>query len=367
MRDEVQSPQTALATGRPPARASRSRWKARGIALAGGTVVALVLLEVGIRVLVPQAPSWLDLYVRHPRLPFHALAPGRHSLVETDESRWEVYTDESGFRIGRHPLPATGKPVALWLGDSFAFGQGVDFEASWIGLLQSAPGAHPPFVDAAVGGYGPPQYAAVLDDALDQGMAVKMVFVATFVGNDFYDSVWDKDEPIRNGVIGDDGGVRSFLKRNFHTYRLLGGLYRRLAGKAPLELPDLHDFGDPEEWRTGTLAACERAYRAAFLRIASTCARRELPLVVLVLPSMSMAEATRLHGEADLHEVRDSRAALGRARDILASLGIRYVDATNALAQHPTTEMYFPLDQHLTPAGHRVVADLLRASVPELR
>ena len=339
------------------------RWSG---AFALTSIVTLVLFEVAIRIFMPQEPSWLVFYERHPRLPFYSLAHDKHSVVDTGESRWEVHTDEHGFRVGRQRTGKVERPVALWLGDSFAFGQGVDFEDSWIGLLDADPGARFHHVNSAVGGYGPDQYAAILDDLLQQGMQPKLVLAATFAGNDFHDTIWDKNLPVVDGVLGSDGGVKAVLKQNLHAYRLLSRVYHKMSGEIPRQVSAFKELGDPAAWKQEPLREGERRYEQAFARIAATCSSHGLPFVVLVLPSISMVEATRIHGEASEREVQDSRAALVRAKEIFERLGVRSLDATAVLSSQETAKVFFPFDQHLTPLGNRLVAEFLRGSLDEL-
>jgi hypothetical protein len=74
-----------------------------------------------------------------------------------------------------------------------------------------------------------------------------------------------------------------------------------------------------------------------------------------------------LKGVAATVDVPDERGVLARAMGILKGLGVRVVDANTALVEHEPAELYFRFDQHLTPRGHEVVADLLLRSVHELR
>src|SRR5262249_31144448 len=90
--------------------------------------VALLLGEGLLRVAAPQPPSCLDVYRRHPSLPSYALETNLARRLATGESSWAIYTDADGCRVPRLPVAKPGAAPALVLGDSFAFGQGVNYE-----------------------------------------------------------------------------------------------------------------------------------------------------------------------------------------------------------------------------------------------
>jgi hypothetical protein len=256
--------------------------------------------------------------------------------------------------------------VALWLGDSFGFGQAVDFEDTWIGRLDRDPARLFHHVDAGVDDYGPNQYAAVLDDLLQQGLPVRMVLVATFLGNDFHDTIWDKDLPVHDGVLGNRGGLKSVLQRHSHLYRAVSRSFHRLFGGPPRQAQALDDLANPAQWHAGILAEAQTRYRQAFAHIAAACRAKGVPLRVVVLPYAKMVEELKARGPAPSPEVSDARAPLYRATTILRDLGISFVDVSAELARIPTARAYYHFDQHFTPLAHEIVARTVREAMPEL-
>ena len=118
---------------------------------------SLLFGELFLRFVFPQPPSWLDVYRRHPSLPFPALQPNIMHTVDTGETLWTIYTDDHGFRVGKnHAFRKADGPLVLVLGDSFTFGHGVNYADSFVGLLESKTKRR--FVNAGVPGYGPVQY-----------------------------------------------------------------------------------------------------------------------------------------------------------------------------------------------------------------
>ena len=328
-------------------------------------LVCFLILEVGVRVFAPQPASWLSIYRQHAKLPM-AFQRDAHAAVDTGETQWEVWTDRLGHRCSRSPVVRT-KPMAVWLGDSFAFGHGVDLETSWIGQLDALETGAFAHLNCGVPGYGPTHYEIVLDEALGEVENVSAVFVATYLGNDFHDTVWPKDNVMRGGVVGDDGSWRSWMARNLHCYRMFARVMHSVMGRVTKQQSALVDLRTPAAWKVSPMKDAIRNYTDAMARIARTCDERSMPLVVVVIPTAAMVAATREHGVATSEEAEDERGTLVRALNILAGLGLRVVDATPVLAEHDPADLYYRFDGHFTPQGHELVRDLLVRSVPELQ
>jgi len=329
--------------------------------------LCFVLLEVGVRLLLPQPPSWLNLYREHPKLPM-AFEPNAHALVDTGETHWHVYTDASGHRRAKDKKAGQqSKGTALWLGDSFTFGHGVDYEQTWVGLLDARSDARYSHLNCGVPGYGPTQYKIVLEEALQAIDDVSIVFVVTYLGNDFHDTIWEKKSVIRNGVVGDTGSFRSMIARNLHSYRLATRVMHRLAGRVSKEQSALVDLRTPAAWQVPPMSDALTRFADGIRGIARICEERSIPLVAIVVPHASMVTLTRKHGAADSVDTADERGPLVRALNILSELGLRVVDTTPELAEHDAADLYYRFDGHFRPLGHEVVEGLLLRSVPELQ
>lgn len=346
-------------TRTPMAPASRrTAW--RVVALAAGTCAALALCETLLRWFLPQPASWLAIYAAHPRLEAYGLAPNQHALVETGECRWEVHTDSRGHRTGAATSTTDpGLPTVLWLGDSFTFGHSVSHEESFVGRIAARDQDKRFHVNAAVPGHGPRQYADTLDDLLQQGLEPQAVIACTYVGNDLMDMVWDKPNVVRNGVVGDRGDLRSFVKRNLHTYRLASRAWQAWVPGPSRHQGPLGPVADPLSWSTEPLASASVRYGESFARMAATCATRGIPFHVVVLPPRQAVAAAR--GEAAPRDPKQSDPNLPvvKACSLLEQAGLKPVDVTDALAAEQVERTFFHHDTHFTPAGHALVADAL--------
>lgn len=344
---------------------SAHRWWVGPLASLLVSVAMLPAAEVAVRLVAPRPPSWLAVYRRHPVLPTFALQPGARAEVDTGESRWTVRTDGRGFRVPLADRPPDDRPVALWLGDSYTFGQGVEYEDSFVGRLEADPARAVAHVNSAVGGYGPVQYRQTLEYLLSTGVRPRVVLLGTFLGNDFHDCIWSKDEPVRAGVLGDDGGAKSFLKRSSHLYRLAAAALHRFSPRRADQAVVDRELSDPASWSDGALRDAARIYREELGRIAALCQDHGVELRVLVIPR-STAVAARAREAGPAGAGAGPALPVERALSILRDLGIRGLDLTPRLANRPVSDTYFHFDGHFTPLGHALAAEAMRAEWADL-
>ncbi len=339
-------------------RPKRMRIVARVVVLPVAAALALACAELVTAVALPQPKSWLDIYDNHEVLPFPTLAKNVSSLVDTGETSWHVYTNASRFRGTKDVVTISDRPSALVLGDSFAFGHGVDHEQTFVGLVNAIQ-ARFYFVNAAVPGYGPVQYRMVLEYELEKGNVPAMVIAATFVGNDFLDCGWDKNRTVIDGIIGNRTGPRSWLKRNLHLYRAASRVYHRIWGSASAALQSTHaSLYQPSAWGVAPLSDDLVTYRNEFRLMRDLCKKYGIPFVCCIIPTATSVEATR-KDESLLDDGADFAFPAARAARVFEYLQIGYIDTTQVLADIGAAEAYFVYDGHLTPAGHRAVAEVL--------
>lgn len=277
------------------------------------TSLSLGLAELALRVVAPQSPSWLAIYRRHPELPFHALMPDENVLVDTGETRWTVITDGDGFRTG-DARPVGARCSALWLGDSFAFGHGVDYADSIVGRVQaSSPEVLE--VNTAAPGYGPVQYRELLELAFRQGRTPESVYVVTYVGNDFHDAVWDKDVAVHEGILGHGGDLKSWLKTHLHLYRLASSALHRFAPgpDAPFEKM-FEELADANAWSSGFLAGARQTYAREMARILDVGRAHGAEVRFVILPTQAAVDAAR--AGAMVNEIRDPLRPVREAEEI---------------------------------------------------
>lgn len=334
--------------------------------LAGSLLIGALIMEVGVRIFRPQKPSWIAVFALHPVLEYFHI-PNHEDRVDTGEAQWTVYTDDQGFRVGKEHGRTSGKPPALWLGDSYTFGYGVSYEESFVGRLDMDKRSRLHHINGAVVGFGPIQYRKELEYLLVRGLKPKELFVATFLGNDFQDCVWDKKIPINNGIMGDTGGPISALKERSHLYRLISNIYHSHANVKTNFFVHEQEMSQPAKWQSGLLADALKVYKEELAKIQLLCKQHDIALTVVVIPMRSTVEAVAGKA-APVPGIPDANPDLPRkhALSILESLEIRTVDLTPALAEHLSEGLFFPIDTHLTPRGSEVVEQAILRARPDL-
>jgi hypothetical protein len=329
-------------------RALSRRLLVAGAALA----LALFLAELGLRLFLPRPISWLSIYEPDEVLPYR-LRPLAQQLVDTGETRWSIAIDSAGYRCasGAAPLDTTA-PFLLGLGDSFAFGHGVDQEQSLYARLERELGTLP-IRNACAPGYGPVQYRQMLERHLDQpGLAG--VIVTSFLGNDFFDCTWSKAVPVTDGALGATRDPRYWLKKTSHLYRFLSASAHAVGlGRAESDLRLNARLLTTAAWDRKPLAPARAAFRAELERMRELCRARGLPLVCVLLPARAsldgelLAASLEAGGLAPGSYQRDLPTAV--ALELCAELGVPALDATPCLRALPAP-LYFRFDGHFRPA-----------------
>jgi hypothetical protein len=288
-----------------------------------GSLVAVVLLEGFYRLLrVPGlGPTTNPSYVRHdPRLGW-SYRPHSSERHRTSEFEVDVRINAQGFRGEDWREKQAGRPRILVLGDSYAWGWGVEENERFSDVLaRRAQGWE--VLNAAVSGYGTDQQLLLLED-----LAPKVrpdLVICVFCRNDLFENespvVYGKHKPYFE-VVGAELELRGvpvtepWLERGSYFYRAVSkGRWQREFDRAPRD-PD-------REW----LLQCD-LYRAI---------KRVLGPVPLVLVS----------GEERL------------VRFAAEEEGIHHLDLRSVLssAVGPTL---LPLDGHWTPLAHAEIAAAL--------
>lgn len=335
--------------------------------LVGGGLMALVLGELALRAQDAYSPA-----------SFHLLPP--HSRLRDVQTGWDLFyeTNAQGWRDDEY---ARTKPAGVLriatLGDSFTFGQGCprgEIFPDVLEALLNARGEKAQVLNLSSPGLGPEGDFVLLEEALRYRPDVVVV---SFYAND----ATGQPTPWFNGAVRD-------LSRHFRLFVLARDIRRRIAsppdigrddvrwGGVPLPPPDFQrKYGQP---RTNLVAACltdptevarwsdvpeGRGWEELALyagRMARACRASGCRLVFTAIPDGAQVDPRQW----------DIRRQLGVKVSATAMMDSRFQSLVRDLAQRegagffdPLEEfrrvragLYFPLDLHWTPVGHRVYA-----------
>ncbi len=280
-----------------------------------------------------------------------------------------------GFR-GSYAEPRGGIRVAL-VGDSFTFGQGVDGEQTFSHLLGEATAGRSAFLNFGVLGFSTDQQYLLIKDRVGL-FNPDLVLLVVYLGNDLFDN--ERPYPLQ-GEHGKpyfqliDGELEL---RNSPVARKRKPAAARRASLSSVVLGE--ETGQPAVWhaslgrleifrRIGVFQAqgkipdsafaprFENALELFFALIEKTDAeveRQGAVLKLVLLPGRSyVAQADSVSAQYQDYLRRRIVGGLGDVPvfDLATAMRAKRVEAGG--------QWYFPNEGHLSPLGHRVVADLL--------
>lgn len=305
------------------------------------------------------------------------MVPGwKGSHQHTDfHARYSV--DARGFRTG---TPERGRrPLTIVLGDSFTFGLGVGDAETFVHLLNATPGQGPIYLNAGVPGYSTDQQALLLDKRLLE-LAPERLLLMVYVGNDLFDNL--RSIPLQVGgpkpyyelqndrlVLRNQPVPRSATSRpptGDLTSVVLGEDRAQWPWKTRLEQrselfrmlaePLLADPNLDEAFAR-RFASALRVFELLLEKVQAQCELRKIELRVGVLAGKSFVERpASISGQYQDYFCRQISTML-RSRNIV------HIDIASAMRsryERTPERWFFPNDGHLTPAGHQLVAALLR-------
>jgi lysophospholipase L1-like esterase len=250
----------------------------------------------------------------------------------------------------------TGSTV-LVVGDSFAFGLGVDedetFSARLEGALDAATGGPVEVLNLGVPGYHTGQEAVWLE-RVGFALAPDLV-VLLYYGNDEIGEAFQYDP--RFGVLYGDP-----LPLPYRLKGLLAGsaIYRWIARA---EIGRMRARGElsSEGTRHWPLT------RQRLLQLFEACAERDVPVVLANLPLLVSSAALRSpdwSGRPNYDRVADLGARSGAAVvDLRAVLVAQGRDPEDDFLRRFLISPDPPQDHHLTPEGYAIIADAVAAAV----
>ena len=365
------------------------RAAARLLLLGASVLVGLLLAELAVRLVRPQPVMLVSrgLYAPDPPRRYR-LQPGfKGSITNRIEFDTRFAINRQGLRGPEIGPKASGTLRVLVLGDSFAFGVGAQEAETYPAQLQRilrSRGVRAEVLNAGAPGFGVPDEVAWFQ-RWGWTLEPDVVLLTVFVANDLQDAAPGGPKAVAvDGALMIAGERKRSLSRwlyyHSHLYVLLktsalGGAVRHALGMAaPLETRELRSELDlyakgrlPKDLSAGSNAT---AKAIAGLARSAGGAR----VVAVILPSLLQVDPRRW--QAALHRFSLPPQAYDRERPnrlfraMFARYGIPAVDLTPsfAAAMRRGERIYYSIDQHLTPVGYRlaaeVVAEALKSAPP---
>lgn len=327
-------------------------WLARGFFVLLACVVALCLAELAARVWFtewgPTRAERVKFWCYHADLGW-VQEPGTRGRFAHPEFSVEVAINAEGLRDDEYPRERTGRKRMLVLGDSYAWGFGVEASARFSELLEQR---HPGWeiINAAVSGYGTGQEFLYLQK---DGVAFQPdVVLLLFSENDFTDNVRAEDYwhfrpcfAVRDGrLMLDNVPVPSPTLGQRMRRFLLGSTHlgsRLYLAKEALKRPRRGERPSEQAEMTHAVAVTGLLFKA----LDEYC--REMG-ATLVMASVPMAE--------------ERRAVVGR---IAAEAQIPYL-ALDPYFEADEVNFRFAHDEHWNADGHDMAAKGLDAFLRQM-
>jgi lysophospholipase L1-like esterase len=349
---------------------------ARLVLLTVSAVVTLLIAEVAVRLVRPQAAFIVSpgLYENDPPQGYR-LTPGfRGRMTNRVEYDTEVAINRVGLR-GPEAQPIEGGTQILVLGDSFAFGVGAEQEESYPARLEEIlrnRGARVQVLNGGVPGYSVPD-AVSWFQAHGKALDPDIVLLTVFTGNDLQDAAPGGPKiVVKDGHLVPAGKKRRPLSLWFNQHSHLFSLLkssalarpvRRLLGRSEAfgewvirtEM-DLYAMDSPSELAAQGAAITERAV-GDLVRSAG-----RVRVAAVIVPSLLQVDPTlwkETLGRLDLDPARydpDSTTRLFRA--MFERQGVPALDLSGPFREAIARgeRVYLPIDRHLTPKGYRRMA-----------
>jgi hypothetical protein len=374
------------------------RWLARAALAAIGLGLAGLCLEVGLRVLYPDVRI-LDRHERlgtfaQPNLDVRKTFGGHERVVR-------ITTNALGLR-GRATPDGRGPDVrrVVALGDSFTFGAAVEAEEAWPARLEAllngrGPGQRWQVLNAGMPGHGTGQ-ELMLYRMLEDRLRPDVVVLGVTVVNDILDNLCI-EEASYTPKLGTpcftlEGDRLSLApattaqappaarRPRLRVVDFVAGQARRLTVGHPrllalagssgvaIDLPyvpaTVASWYDPRYAEPGWPLT-----QRLLIELRDHLAARHVPLVVLVIPAALQVDPNlqsalrtlgRRHAPVQAFLAEPDRPQRWLV-EFCQTAGLDCVDARPALLEldRRGTRTYYAIDNHWTPAGHELAAELL--------
>ncbi len=321
--------------------------------------------------LAPAAAPQLDLDIYRSEGELLLLQPNLERRHVSRHWDVEIRTNHQGWRDG----PGGVRAQAVGLGDSFAFGWGVEADESFYSRIEQELGL--PLLNAGVPGTATIDHERLLARLLNRD-GVRFALLAFYVGNDFTETGFGGADRLRvvDGLLelkpvdgSSAGGSWRGLARRSRLLQLLRAVQFRIGRQVGADAPPRNWDGWMREFAqvhlaepSGRATQAIAATLASLDRIADICSDRDTALAVIVLPRSFQIVAEEKGELTDELGISPDALDLDRPQRTLTE----WAAGRDALLIDPLEEfrrreregeqLFYSPDAHFTPAGHEAVA-----------
>lgn len=348
-------------------------------------IFAVVVAELGLRIVGYESGNPLERLLNHPDYYVgYRMIPGDQETVPGPGGVYEVeivslgLSEDRGFRDDG----IDSAVESVFFGDSFVWGYGVNLTDSVSERYQQLSGK--PAVNLGMTSYTSPQQYARLFRKYGPELQPKYAFFGIFIGNDFPDGAnfdnWllsDKSLSFpmwhtrRTRGIGNTGliqKIRLLAYRNSAVWRMIGDR---------INFSDKKSANKNFEYRQGNLDLVlvpdqiqtelgpdgerqKQLFKRALREITRVSEQFHIRAIAFVIPTKEQVYQDRFP-PGPIRRKTDKHHTL--ALQFLKDSGLEYVDLLPPFkdaAQDDSKQLYFRIDGHWTPAGHKLAATMLR-------
>ena len=351
----------------------------------GSLIFTLILLEIGLRLFLPQLIIWDASVAWEPVAGVGwQKKPNLDIIVNTGEGDVHLMTDANGHRIGEMPVDTSGINI-LAVGDSFVEALQVEYEQTMTAIIEQnltdELGTPVNIVNTGVGAWGPNNYRAKTRAEL-ANHDYDLVLLFLYLKNDLTDESIESyppttgltppsfsfDQSLAENLTTLRTLTYAKLEQNSHLYRLYENSLALISARAGAEndfLPKdilLSEAEDPK-WDVTT---------AILADVDQLAADAETPMLIVILPPFYYLDDEELGILVEALNLPPDAVDWQQPGQILApnfeDAGLDFVDVTPEMRQayaNGGDELYGRIDRHFSPTGHQVVAEYLTPIILE--
>lgn len=333
-------------------------------------IFVIIFILISLELFLNLFPVFTFYYILPAGLLENAEAPLDFRLVPNFTGRMvgeynvKININPDGLRDYEHGMKSNNFRI-LALGDSLAFGFGVDINDTFLSVIERQLNAE--IIKAGVPAYGQDNELSYL---ITKGAKYKPDAVVIFYYlNDNDDNEGNTDRKVAYGNLIQKYRYESLSKWKLYVYtKLYTTSVMRLTRKAFSNIMDFFDgnsntglIEDKLFLKNQTKESKEWAKTAALFKELKKYSGNSAKLTIVYVPDKKQIYTKKFSGyfNSDMDVDKPNKVL----RDIALSLNITYVDVTNDIRNLNDSNLYFKYDPHFNERGHFLFGSLVAEEI----